>query len=441
MNSTNSVAEIVSAGKDSTFNSAIQRLENAMNYVEFSDGVPENLLHPEASLIVSLRVRMDDGSLKIFQGYRVRHSTVRGPAKGGIRFHPAVNLDEVTSLAFWMTFKCALLNLPFGGGKGGVAVDPKSLSPMELERLSRGYMRAIADFIGPEIDIPAPDVYTNPTIMAWMSREYNRMKGHNTPSVITGKPVALGGSLGREDATARGGYEILHDLAERKGVKPEETTVAIQGYGNAGYHIAHILHANGYRVVAVSDSKQAFYCEEGIDPEAVKAYKDAEGVVGPVKRQGDRWVEVDHREITNEELLELDVDILIPAALENVITPENAERIRARYVLELANGPIASEADPILKSRGVTVFPDILANAGGVTVSYFEWVQNRTGLYWSLEEVRHRLRERMVGEYHNVEAIAEDHDLDNRTAAYVLALRRLGEAIESLGTSEYFARN
>ncbi len=438
MKSTNPAAEVVSAGTANIFDGAIQRLENALNYVTFSDGISEILLHPEASLMVSIRVRMDDGSLKIFPGYRVRHSTVRGPAKGGIRFHPAVDLDEVTSLAFWMTFKCALLNLPFGGGKGGVAVDPKSLSRMELERLSRGYMRAIADFIGPEIDIPAPDVYTNPTIMAWMSREYNRMKGHNTPSVITGKPVALGGSLGRDDSTARGGYEILHDLAARKGLKPGQTTVAIQGYGNAGYHIARILHADGYRVVAVSDSRRAFYCEEGIDPEAVQAHKDAEGVVGPVKRQGDRLVEVSHREIANEDLLELDVDILIPAALEGVITTENAERIKARYILELANGPIVSEADPILKSRGVTVFPDILANAGGVTVSYFEWVQNRTGLYWSLEEVHQRLRERMVSEYHNVEAVAADADLDNRTAAYILALRRLGESIESLGTKEYF---
>lgn len=438
MKSTNSAAEVVSAGTANIFDGAIQRLENALNYVAFSDGVPEILLHSEASLMVSIRVRMDDGSLKLFPGYRVRHSTVRGPAKGGIRFHPAVNLDEVTTLAFWMTFKCAVLNLPFGGGKGGVAVDTKALSRMELERLSRGYMRAIADFIGPEIDIPAPDVYTNPTIMAWMSREYNRMKGHNTPSVITGKPVALGGSLGREDATARGGYEILHDLAERKGLKPEQTTVAIQGYGNAGFHIAHILHAHGYRVVAVSDSRRAFYCEEGIDPEAVQAHKDAEGVVGPVKRQGDRLVEVSHREITNEELLELDVDILIPAALESVITTKNAGRIKARYILELANGPIVFEADSILKSRGVTVFPDILANAGGVTVSYFEWVQNRTGLYWSLEEVHQRLRERMVGEYRKVEAIAAADDLDNRTAAYVLALRRLREAIESLGTKEYF---
>lgn len=439
MKSTNFDAEGVSAGTANIFDGAIQRLENALNYVAFSDGVPEILLHPEASLMVSIRVRMDDGSLKVFPGYRVRHSTVRGPAKGGIRFHPAVNLDEVTTLAFWMTFKCALLNLPFGGGKGGVAVDPKALSRMELERLSRGYMRAIADFIGPEIDIPAPDVYTNPTIMAWMSREYNRMKGNNIPSVITGKPVALGGSLGREDATARGGYEILHDLAERRSLKPEQTTVAIQGYGNAGYHIARILHADGYRVVAVSDSRRAFYCEEGIDPEAVQAHKDAEGVVGPVKRQGDRLVEVSHQEITNEDLLELDVDILIPAALEGVITAGNAGRIKARYILELANGPIVPEADSVLKSRDVTVFPDILANAGGVTVSYFEWVQNRTGLYWSLEEVHQRLRERMVGEYHKVEAIAADADLDNRTAAYVLALQRLGEAIESLGTKEYFA--
>ncbi len=441
MNPMDSVAEPLTVRTDSTFEGAIRRLETALAHVEFADEVPDILRHPEASLLVSVRVRMDDGSLKVFRGYRVRHSTLRGPAKGGIRFHPAVNLDEVTSLAFWMTFKCAVLDLPFGGGKGGVAVDPKSLSRMELERLSRGYMRAIADFIGPEIDIPAPDVYTNPTIMAWMSKEYNRMKGHNTPSVITGKPVPLGGSLGRDDATARGGYYIVRDLAERRGLRPKEMTVAVQGFGNAGYHIARLLHGDGFRIVAVSDSRRAFYSKDGFDPEAVMAHKDAEGAVGPVRRQGEGWVVVDHEEITNEKLLELDVDILVPAALENVITPENADRVRARYILELANGPVTSEADPILKSRGVTVFPDILANAGGVTVSYFEWVQNRTGLYWTLEEVHQRLRERMVGEYHKVEAIAEERDVDNRTAAYILALRRYVEAIKSLGTSDYFRRS
>ncbi len=423
------------------FAGAKRRLETALSHVDFAPEIPEILYHPEASLMVSVRLRMNDGSLRIFQGYRVRHSTIRGPAKGGIRFHPNVNLDEVTSLAFWMTFKCALLNLPFGGGKGGVAVDPKSLSRMELERLSRGYMRAIADFIGPEVDIPAPDVYTNPTIMAWMSTEYNRMKGHNTPSVITGKPVALGGSLGREDATARGGFYILQDLAKRKGLNPKKMTVAVQGFGNAGYFIASLLHANGYRIVAVSDSRKAIYSEDGFDPEAVKAHKDAEGVVGPVRKEGNRLVEVEHSEITNEELLELEVDVLIPAALEGVITIDVAEKVKASYILELSNGPVVSAADPVLKSRGVTIFPDILANAGGVTVSYFEWVQNRTGLYWDIEEVHTRLQEKMVKEYHQVEKIAEEKDLDNRTAAYVLALQRIVEAIESLGSSKYFCRS
>ncbi|MFQ5911692.1 MAG: Glu/Leu/Phe/Val dehydrogenase [Nitrospinota bacterium] len=441
MNAPGLVAETPSVRDESIFENAIQRLETAMAHVDSPIEVPEILRHPEASLIVSVRVRMDDGSLKVFQGYRVRHSTLRGPAKGGIRFHPSVNLDEVTSLAFWMTFKCAVLDLPFGGGKGGVAVDPRDLSHMELERLSRGYLRAIAEFIGPEIDIPAPDVYTNPTIMAWMSKEYNRMKGHNIPSVITGKPVALGGSLGRDDATARGGCYIVADLARRRGLKPQEMTVAVQGFGNTGYHTARLLHLEGYRIVAVSDSRRGIYSEDGFAPEAVKMYKDAEGVVGPVRRQGEKLVEVDHQEITNDELLELDVDILVPAALENVITLKNAERVRARFILEIANGPISPEADPLLKSRGVTVFPDILANAGGVTVSYFEWVQNRSGLYWGLEEVHSRLREKMVKEFHAVEAIAQGHDLDNRTAAYVLALRRYVEAIESLGTSGYFARS
>jgi glutamate dehydrogenase (NADP+) len=427
------------AAKGGSFKDATRRLDRALEFFPLSEEVEETLRHPRLSLQVSIPVRMDDGSFRLFQGYRVRYNDARGPGKGGIRFHPDVDQDEVTALAFWMTFKCALVNIPFGGAKGGVAVDPRELSHAELERLSRGYIDAIAEFIGPDIDIPAPDVYTNPTIMAWMADEYSLIRRMKTPATITGKPVSLGGSLGREDATARGGYYTIQVMAKEFGLKPEKTTVAIQGYGNAGYFAAQLLAQDGYRIVGLSDSKGGIYRPEGFDPEAVKAHKDVEGRVAGVSRRNGEFEEVPHDRITNEELLELDVDILIPSALENVITAENAPRVKARYMVELANGPITSEASAIMKHR-VFLIPDILANAGGVTVSYFEWVQNRAGFYWTLEEVHSRLKTIMVTEFRELLSVAKEYSTDNRTAAYILALRRLAEAIEAQGTREFFAK-
>ncbi|PSB60362.1 glutamate dehydrogenase, partial [filamentous cyanobacterium CCP1] len=377
---------------------ANRRLEKALRYVSIHDDAAERLKYPKASLTVSIPLRMDNGSLRVFQGYRVRYDDSRGPTKGGIRFHPSVTLDEVQSLAFWMTFKCAALGIPFGGAKGGITVNPKELSKFELERLSRGYVDAIADFIGPDTDIPAPDVYTNSMIMGWMMDQYNIIRRQITPAIVTGKPITMGGSLGRETATAMGAFFTIQAIMPKLGQYPAETTVAVQGFGNAGAVIAELLFHAGYKVVAVSDSQGGVYAEKGLDIPSIRQIKEATREVQAVYCKGTLCNLVDHTPITNEELLELDVDILIPAALENQITEINAHHIRAQYIFEVANGPITSTADPILESKGIQVFPDILVNAGGVTVSYFEWVQNRNGFYWSLEEVNHRLSEKMIEE-------------------------------------------
>lgn len=421
------------------YSHAIERLELAYSHAQKIDReVVERLKAPRSILEVSIPVRMDDGSLEIYTGYRVRHDETRGPAKGGIRFHPEANLPEVKALAFWMTFKTAVVNIPFGGGKGGVRVNPKNLSNMELERLSRGYIRGVADFIGPETDIPAPDVYTNSRVMGWMMDEYSLIKRKRTPEVITGKPIALGGSLGRDDATARGGYYCIVELAKKRLWKPEETSVAVQGFGNAGQFIARLLHDAGYKIVAVSDSQGAFYKKDGFDIESLIRNKNKTGKVAPVLCEGENCHEVEAQSITNEELLELKVDILVPAALENQITKQNANKIKASTILELANGPTTPEADEILHSKKILVIPDILANAGGVTVSYFEWVQNKSGLYWELADVHDRLQAKMGREFNRVHALMENLNTDMRTAAYVLSLERLGEAIEARGTKSFF---
>ncbi|MBF2080531.1 MAG: Glu/Leu/Phe/Val dehydrogenase [Synechococcales cyanobacterium T60_A2020_003] len=417
---------------------ASQRLEKTLRYVSVPDDLIERFRHPKASLAVSIPVRMDNGSLRVFQGYRVRYDDTRGPTKGGVRYHPNVTMDEVQSLAFWMTFKCAALNLPFGGAKGGITLDPKELSKFELERLSRGYIDAIANFIGPDVDIPAPDVYTNPMIMGWMIDQYNIIHRQITPAVITGKPVAMGGSLGRETATAMGAFFSIQDMMAKLGRNPEDTTVAVQGFGNAGAVIAELLFRAGYPVVAVSDSRGAVYVKGGLDIPSIRQFKESSRGVRAVYCQGTVCSAIEHEAITNEELLELDVDILIPAALENQITEENADRIKARYIFEVANGPITSAADSILEVNGVQVFPDILVNAGGVTVSYFEWVQNRSGFYWSLEEVNSRLKDRMVEETERIWAIAQEFKTSMRTAAYIHALNRLGDAVKAKGTRDYY---
>ncbi len=421
------------------FEDAIGRLDRAFQYAEIDQEAVERLKHPKQILEVSIPVRMDDGSLRVFTGFRVRHDDTRGPTKGGIRYHPAVNLAEVKALAFWMTFKCAVAGLPYGGAKGGVIVNPKELSRMELERLTRGFIEQIADFIGPETDVPAPDVYTNAMIMGWMMDEYSKIHRRRTPAVVTGKPIPLGGSLGRDDATGRGAYHCIKELEQKRGWNPEEIRVAVQGFGNAGQHIARLLHADGYRVLAVSDSRGGIYKSDGFDIPSLIHVKNESRKLTAVYCEESVCEVVEADTITNEQLLELDVDLLIPAALENQITSDNADRIQAPVIVEVANGPITGDADQILNEKAKLVVPDILANAGGVTVSYFEWVQNKGGYYWTLDEVHSRLHEIMSREFNAVYDFMEQKEIDMRTAAYALALNRIGEAIASQGTVRYFA--
>jgi len=432
------------------FEDALRRLDKAAEYADIDKEALLRLKAPKSVLEVSIPVRMDDGSLKVFQGYRVRYDDTRGPTKGGIRFHPDVHLGEVKALAFWMTCKCAVVGIPFGGGKGGVIVDPKQLSPLELERLSRGFIERIADFIGPETDIPAPDVYTNAMIMGWMMDEYSKIRRQRTPGVITGKPIPLGGSLGRDDATGRGAYYCIKELERIRKWTPSEIRVAVQGFGNAGQHVARLLHADGYRIVAISDSRGGIFGEEGIDIPCAIEHKNSGGNVYseqsvcacPVCDTTD-CCDKDNRstgtQLTNDELLELEVDVLIPAALENQITAANANRIKAPVIVEVANGPTTPEADEILNADNRLVVPDILANAGGVTVSYFEWAQNKAGYYWTVDDVHSRLHDIMAREFNAVFELKTRLDIDMRTAAYAHALSRLGEAVACQGTSRYFS--
>ena len=430
--------------KDDSANSllsdASKRLEKALKHVNISEDAIARLQHPKTSLSVSIPVRMDNGSLKVFSGYRVRYDDTRGAGKGGVRYHPHVSLDEVQSLAFWMTFKCALLDLPFGGAKGGITVNPKELSKAELERLSRGYVDAIADAIGIDIDILAPDVYTNATIMGWMMDQYSIIQRQLCRGVVTGKPLSLGGSKGRDTATAMGAFTVIQTMLPKFKLVPQDTTVAVQGFGNAGATLAGLLDDAGYKVVAVSDSKGGIYTPQGLDIPSVIDHKNQNREMKAVYCQDSVCSIVDHQVISNQELLTLDVDVLIPAALENQITGNNAKEVKAKYIFEVANGPINSDADKILAEKDIYVFPDILVNAGGVTVSYFEWVQNRSGWYWTLEEVNERLKEKMRLEAEQTWKIAQDMTIDVRTAAYVHALNRLGEALDAKGTREQFLK-
>ncbi len=411
---------------------ALKRLDDAAQHTEVHPEVLEKLRHPKETLSTRLMIRMDDGSRRSFIAWRCRYDDTRGPTKGGIRFHPASTIDEVSTLAFWMTFKCAVMNLPYGGGKGAVQVDPRALSRAELERLSRSYVQAFAGMIGPDRDIPAPDVYTNSMIMGWMADEYSSMVRQPSPAVITGKPIPLGGSLGREDATARGGYYLLKHLEAELGLDKSAKRVIVQGYGNAGVHIAKLLHADGYKIVGISDSRGAITSADGLDPLAVLEVKNAKGSVVDYAQTGRATV------LDPDALLGVECEVLVPAALEDQIHEGNAGAIKARVVLELANGPITSQADAILDGKGVIVLPDILANAGGVTVSYFEWVQNRQGYYWTVEEVHSRLKTIMEAEGRNVWDISRDKKVSMRTAAYVHALQRLSDAIAAHGTQSYF---
>lgn len=409
-------------------------LEEAFEHADVSADTIELLRLPKSLLKVSIPVRMDDGSLRTFPGYRVRYDDTRGPTKGGIRFSPLVNVDEVQSLAFWMTFKCAAVGLPFGGAKGGVTVDPKELSLLELERLSRGYVDQIADFIGPDVDIPAPDVSTNELVMGWMMDEYSKIKRALIPAVFTGKPLAMGGSEGRATATGDGAAfvveRLLPRLRERLDIPGENhaTTVAVQGFGNAGVTIAERMAAAGMKVVAISDSRLALYDPNGLSVASLVAAKHANGTL-----DADAGESIGH-----DELLTLDVDLLIPSALEGAINESNAADVRAKVIFEVANGPVTPAADATLAEAGTVVVPDILVNAGGVTVSYYEWVQNRAGFHWSAEDVRTQLRKRMETETDTIWELTEALGVSPRVAAYVHALRRIGEAVDARGSVEHF---
>lgn len=423
---------------DKIFNDAITRLKSAFKLAKVEPEVLTRLEKAKSVLEVSIPVRMDNGSLKVFTGFRVRYDDSRGPTKGGIRFHPDVSCGEVKTLAFWMSLKCAVVGIPYGGGKGGVIVNPKELSMAELERLSRGYIRQVADFIGPDVDIPAPDVYTNPTIMGWMMDEYSTIVRKKSPAVITGKPIPLGGSLGRGDATGRGAYYCIKQLEKLKNWSPDSKTVAIQGFGNAGQHVASLLHSDGYKIVAVSDSSGAIFSESGFDIPALIKTKQETGKVAAseYKDSGNNLVKA--KKLSNSELLELDVDILIPAALENQITIENAAAIKADVIVEVANGPVQADADDILAKQNILIIPDILANAGGVVVSYYEWVQNRTGDYWEEGQVHSKLSKVMAEAFNAVYTIKTSQNVGMRTAAYIKAINKIGEAIAATGTAKDF---
>jgi len=425
--------------EQSTFQDALSRMDAAAKIAGIDPEAVMRLRHPRGIFQTSVPVRMDDGSLAMYPAYRVQHDNTRGPTKGGIRYHPDVGLDEVQALAFWMTCKCAVVDIPYGGAKGGVAVDPKQLSPLELERLSRGFVQRMADVIGPDRDIPAPDVYTNAMVMGWMMDEYSKIHRKHSPAVITGKPIALGGSLGREGATGRGAYLCISQLAKKRDWDPKGMTVAVQGFGNAGQCVSRLLHQDGYKIVAVSDSGGGVYRASGFDVPSLIQMKNQARRLKAVYCEGSVCQEVGADEISNQELLELDVDVLIPAALANVITADNADKIRAKVIVEVANGPVSTEADRIMADRdGTLIMPDILANAGGVTVSYFEWVQNREGFYWQEDDVNQRLEEFMTRAFDSVYDVMVKEKTDMRTAAYVVALRRIGEAVEAGGTQRYF---
>ncbi|MGI6037520.1 MAG: Glu/Leu/Phe/Val family dehydrogenase [Limnochordia bacterium] len=408
----------------SSFAIAQRQIKMACDKLGLEAGIYEILKEPARVLCVSVPVKMDNGEVKTFIGYRAQHADVVGPAKGGIRFHPDVNLEEIKALSMWMTFKCGVVGLPYGGGKGGVVCNPKELSQGELERLSRGYFAAIAPIVGPEKDIPAPDVYTNAQIMAWMMDEFNKIKGYNNPGVITGKPIAIGGSVGRSEATARGCVITVREAAARIGLELKGATGVVQGFGNAGSVAARLLHDLGVKVIAVNDSQGAAYNPDGLDPRAVLEYKQKTGTVKGFPGSQD---------LTTDELLNLQCDVLIPAALENQITEANAGGVKAKILAEAANGPTTPEADVILNKNGVLVIPDILCNAGGVTVSYFEWVQNLSNFYWTEEEVHSRLERMMVQAFDRTYAMAESKEVAMRTAAYMVALERIAEALKLRG--------
>lgn len=413
-------------------------LHTVLKKLDLDDG--ENTLFNEPQFVNKddITITRDDGSTESYHAFRVQFNNARGPFKGGIRFHPDADEDEVKALAALMAIKTAVVNIPFGGAKGGVQVNPKQLSSKEVQQVAREYVKVFVDNLGPDIDCPAPDVNTNPDIMAWMRDEYETLTRSYSPAVITGKPLSFGGSLGRDTATARGGFFILQEMVDRLALDPSDMRVAIQGFGNAGMHVARFLHQAGYIVVAVSDSHGGIYSPEGIDPVRIAKYKTktgsvtgeyCEGSVCDIERMNLDGV----KRVSNEELLELDCDVLIPAALDNVITEENAKNIKAQTILELANGPTTPEADAILEKNGVRVIPDVLANAGGVTVSYFEWSQGRSGEQWTAEQVDERLKRVILDAYKAVRREARREKMTYREAAFSVGIQRMLDAMKVRG--------
>ncbi|WP_050616210.1 Glu/Leu/Phe/Val family dehydrogenase [Bacillus testis] len=398
-------------------------IHEALSKLGFSDEMYELLKEPLRMLTVRMPVRMDDGSIKVFTGYRAQHNDAVGPTKGGVRFHPEVDEEEVKALSMWMSLKCGIVNLPYGGGKGGIICDPRTMSMGELERLSRAYVRAISQIVGPTKDIPAPDVYTNSQIMAWMMDEYSHLREYDSPGFITGKPLVLGGSQGREKATAQGVTICIREAAKQKGLELKGARVIVQGFGNAGSFLAKFMHEAGAKVVGISDAYGALYDRKGLDIDYLLDRRDSFGTVTTLFENT----------ITNEELLEMECDILVPAAISNQITAHNAHAIKAPIVVEAANGPTTLEATKILTDRGILLVPDVLASAGGVTVSYFEWVQNNQGYYWTEEEVNEKLEKVLVQAFNNVHQLSQARSIDMRLAAYMIGARRMAEASKFRG--------
>lgn len=425
--STDPRQEAIEAHLNNPFRIAQEQLREANRYLKMDDGTLQTLMDPMRELVVTLPIKMDDGKVKVFKGFRVQYNDARGPTKGGIRFHPDETIDTVRALAAWMTWKTAVVGIPLGGGKGGIICNPKELSDGELERLSRQYVRQVGRILGIDKDVPAPDVYTNPQIMAWMSDEYYWQVGHNEPGAFTGKPIEVGGSLGRGDATARGGIICVREACAHLGMDTTSNTFAVQGFGNAGQYAALLMHeilGTGNTLLAVSDSRGGVYCADGIDPQAIVNYKletgRVEGFPGTTP-------------ISNADLLELELDILFPSALENVITKDNAPQIRSKISCELANGPTTPEGDSILCEKNVFVIPDFLANAGGVTVSYFEQVQNGMNYYWDLEDVHERLDKKMTCAFESVLEASKEHGVNMRIAAYIVAVARVARSMKLRG--------
>ena len=413
----------------SAYENALKQFQAAVTALGLTPDQVNMIKDPRKVIELTLPIRMDDGSIKVFQAYRVQHSIVRGPAKGGVRFHQDVNLDEVKALAFWMTMKCAVVNIPFGGGKGGIIVDPTTLSLGELERLSRRYFAELADDVGPERDIPAPDVNTNPQIMAWFMDTFSMHHRRHMPAVVTGKPLEVFGSQGRNQATAQGMVYALEEAVGQLGMDIAKTTVAIQGFGNAGANSARLLSPKGAKIVAISDVTGAYVNEDGLDVAAVLAWADAHrGRLTELETSG-----LATRLDNPMDILELAVDVLIPAALENQITEENAPRVKAKIIAECANGPLTYDADQILNANGVFVIPDILCNAGGVTVSYFEWVQNRAGYYWAEPQVLSELERFMRAAFRDVLSVSRKHEVPMRVAAFIVAIERVTRTAELRG--------